>query len=458
MTKAYEVFEKQYLARTRRSKQMYEEAKKSLAGGVGADGAYRRPYPLYMKEARGSRLWDIDGNEYIDLMGGAGPAILGHSPAPIIEAVKQQLDHGTQTLVTDQAAIELSRKICQHMPGMEEVRFVNSGSEAVHMAMRISRIYTGKEKHARFEGCYHGQLDTELISGNVFGGTEERPEAVAGSPGIPQCSLDNTVVLPWNNVGASVELIKEHAKELASVIIEPVACAHMGGIPADKNLVRALRQVCDEEGIVLIFDEVITAFRLALSGAYSLFAITPDLRTMAKLVFGGFPGGLYGGKREIMELVADKPQVEKAGTPMWQKRKMFQSGTFSANPVSAVAGLATIKELEKPGFYERINRYGERIRGGIKELADRMGIPVQIVGVGSMFTVYFGEHPVRNIRDIAKTDREAGGAFYMGLVVNGIYVAPFHWGIANGAMTDADVDRILVASEKVLKEMKMHKA
>ena len=458
MTTAYEVFEERFVAKTKRSREMYEEARKYLAGGVGADGAYRNPYPLYMKEAKGSRLWDVDGNEYIDIMSGAGPAILGHSPVTVMEAVKHQLDHGTQTLVTHGAAIELAKKICQHMPGMEEMRFVQSGSEAVHMAMRLSRIYTGREKHAKFEGNFNGQLDNELVSGSNFGGPEDTPESVPQCPGIPQSVLNDIIILPWNKTEASVALIRKHAKELASVMLEPVACGHMGGIPAERPFVEALRQVCDEYGIVLIFDEVITGFRLGLSGAHSILGVIPDLRTMAKLIFGGFPGGLYGGRKNIMELVAAQPAPLKAGEPMWQKRKMFQSGTFSANPISTTAGVALIKELEKPGFYERIDGFGERIRSGLRRIAADMGFPVQVVGIGSMFTVHFGEHPVRNIRDIAKTDKETGSAFYMGLVVNGIFVAPFHWGITSGAMTDADVDRILEASEEVLKEMKMRKA
>jgi len=456
--RAYELFEEQYYARTKKSKQMYEEARKYLAGGVVADGAYRTPYPLYMKEARGTKLWDIDGNEYIDIMSGGGPTILGHSPAPVMEAVKKQLDHGTQTLVTHSAAVELAKKICQHMPGMEEIRYVHSGSEAVHTVLRLSRVYTGREKHAKFEGNYNGQLDNELVSGSNFGGLEESPESVAQCPGIPHGVLNDIIVLPWNNTEASVALIKKHAKELASVVLEPVACAHMGGIPAEKTFVQALRRVCDDYGIVLIFDEVITGFRLGLSGAYSILGVIPDLRTMAKLVFGGLPGGLYGGRRQIMELVAAQPISSQAGGIMFQKRKMFQSGTFAGNPISVTAGVALIKELEKPGFYERIDGYGERIRDGIRKIATAMGFPVQVVGVGSMFTVYFSEHPVRTIRDAAKANKELGAAFYMGLIVNGVYVAPFHWAITNGAMTDDDVDRILEGSEKILKEMKRHQA
>jgi len=395
MTTAYEVFEKQYISRTKKSKEMYEETRQHMPGGVAGSGAYRLPYPLYVKDARGSRIWDVDGNEYIDIMCSAGPTILGHSPAPVIEAVKQQLDHGTITMLTSEAVVEVAKKIKQHMPGMDLVRFVNSGSEAVHMALRAARVYTGREKHAQCEGNYHGQLDDVLVSGNVFGGPESNPEAVAQSVGITRDIIDKVVVLPWNDAEAAVAIIKKHAGELAAVLIEPVAGLYLGGIPAERTFVEALRKVCDDEGIVLIYDEVITGFRLSLSGGYSVTGVIPDLRVMAKLIGGGFPVGAYGGRKDIMEKVV---------TP-GEGPKIFQSGTFSGNPISMVAGLATIKELEKPGFYERIDGCGERIRSSLLRIAADVGIPVQVVGVGSIFCVYFSEQPIRNVRDIARSDR-----------------------------------------------------
>ncbi len=229
MNKAREVFEEQYIYRTKKSKQMYEEARKYLAGGVPGGARYRRPYPLYLKEARGSKLWDVDNNEYIDILLGAGPAILGHSPPSVMNAVKEQLDRGTIMQVTGQFAVELAKKITQHMPGMELVRFVNSGSEAVHIALRAARAYTGREKYAKIEGAYDGQLDNTLISGNVYGGPGDSPEPVPGSAGIPRSILNDTVILPWNNAEAAVNLIKKHAKELAAVLIEPVGGIFLGG-------------------------------------------------------------------------------------------------------------------------------------------------------------------------------------------------------------------------------------
>jgi len=460
MTTAYELFEKQYISRTRKSKEMYEEARQHLAGGVAGNGAYRRPYPLYVKDAQGSRLWDIDWNEYIDIMCGSGPVILGHSPTAVTEAVRHQLDHGTVTMATCEAAVELAKKIKEHMPGMDVVRFVNSGSEAVQMALRAARVYTGREKHAKCEGNYHGQMDNELVSGSIFGGPDNSPESVAQGPGIPRDVLNSVVVLPWNDTEAAVAIIKKHSKELAAVLLEPVAGAYMGGMPAEKSFVEALRKLCDEEGIVLIYDEVITGFRLGLSGASSVTGVVPDLRTLAKLIGGGFPVGAYGGRRDIMDRAVTPGEKHRGSreTPFsGEEAKMFQSGTYSGNPISMAAGLATIKELEKPGFYERIDGYGERIRSGLREIAADVGISTQVSGIASIFSVHFSKHPVRNIRDIARTDKETEAAFYMGLVANGIYCPPFHLGFTSGAHTGADIERILEAAEMVLREIKKHR-
>jgi len=457
MNTAYPIFEKLYISKTKRSREMYEEARQHLAGGVSGSGAYREPYPLYMKEAKGSRLWDVDGNEYIDIMCSAGPAILGHSPAPIIKAVREQLEHGTVTLVTSEAAIEVAKRIKQHMPGMEMVRFVNSGSEAVHLALRVARAYTGREKHAKCEGNYHGQMDNELVSGDVFGGPENSPKSIAQGAGIPKSVLNDVVVLPWNNSEEAVAIIKKHAKELAAVLLEPVAAMYLGGTPAEKSFLEALRKVCDEEGIVLIYDEVVTGFRLGLSGAYSITGVVPDLRILGKLIGGGFPVGAYGGRKEIMEKVVSS--FEKSGeakSTQYKGPKIFQSGTFSGNPISMTAGLAMIKELEKPGFYERIDEYGERVRSSLRKIAAEIGIPVQVVGVGSMFCLHFSEHPIKNIRDFAKIDKDTGAAFYMGWEANGIHCPPFHLGFTSGAHTGDDIDKILEVAEMVLREIKMH--
>ncbi len=456
MTTAREVFEEQYISRTKRSKKMYEEAKHYLAGGVPGGARYRRPYPLYMKEARGSKFWDVDGNEYIDILCAAGAAILGHSPPSVMDAVKQQLDRGTIIQVTSEFVVELAKKITHHMPGMELIRFVGSGSEGVHIALRAARAYTGREKYAKFEGCYHGQLDNELISGTVLGGSEDKPESVPGCAGISKSILNDTIILPWNNAETSVALIKKHAKELAAVIIEPVGGIYLGGMPTEKSFAEALRKVTEQEGIVLIFDEVITGFRLGLSGSYSVLGVIPDLRVLGKVIGGGFPVGAYGGRKDIMEKVVTPPGPAEAKEVA--KQKIFSSGTFSGNPVSVAAGVATLRELEKPGFYERIDACGERIRSGLRKMAMDIGLQIQVVGLRSLFSVHFSRRPVRNIRDILNSDRETAGAFYMGLVANGVYVPEHHVAFTSGAHSDADIDKILEVSEMVLREIKRRQA
>ena len=456
MNKAYRVFEEQYISRTKKSREMYTEASHYLAGGVPGSARYRQPYPLYMREARGPRLWDVDGNEYIDILCGAGSAILGHSPLPVMEAVKQQIDHGTIVQVTNKSAVELAQKITQHVPGMEMLRFVNSGSEAVHLALRTARAYTRKEKCAKFEGNYNGQLDNELISGHHFGGPEDRPESVPGSIGIPKSVINDTITLPWNNTEAAVALIKKHANELAAVILEPVGGLYLGGIPAEGSFCRALREITEQQGIVLIFDEVITGFRLGLSGAHSLLGVTPDLRSLGKIIGGGFPVGAYGGRKDIMEQVVTPYNPAITGEVVPDRPKIFSSGTFSGNPVSMVAGLATIKELEKPGVYERIDGYGEHIRNGLRKMAADTGLEIQVMGVGSFFSVHFSSHPLRNIREILSSDREAAAAFYMGLEANGVHIPVNHLAFTSAAHNDGDIEQILQVAEKVFREIKKH--
>ena len=455
MTTARQVFEEQYIARTKKSKQLYEEARRYLAGGVPGGARFRRPYPLYIKEARGGKFWDIDGNEYVDILLGAGPAILGHSHPTVMEAVKQQLDRGTNMQVTGQFAVELAKKVTQHMPGMELMRFCNSGSEAVQLALRAARAYTGREKYAKFEGGYNGQMDNALFSGGTYAGPPDAPEPVPACAGLPQSVRGDVIILPWNNAEASVALIKKHAKELAAVIIEPVGGIFLGGMPPENSFMKALREITEKESIILIFDEVITAFRISLSGGCSLSGVIPDLRTMGKIVGGALPVGAYGGRREIMDKVVTPAEPKDTAA---QKLKIFSSGTYSGNPVSMVAGVATIKELEKPGFYERINGYGEKIRSGLRKIAKDIGFDVQVLGVGSLFSVHFSERPLKNLRDILSSDRETAGAFYMGLAANGVYILEYHVGFTSAAHTEADIAKVLSVSETVFREIKKHKS
>jgi glutamate-1-semialdehyde 2,1-aminomutase len=446
---AYEAFAQQYRNRTLNSASLYEEARMHLPAGVPGNAGWRPPHPLYFRDARGTYLVDIDDNEYIDLIIGGGSAILGHSAPAIVEAVKAQVEHGTGLIAPTPLVIELAKKIKEHMPGMDMVRFCNSGSEAAHLVMRIARTYTGKDKIGKFEGNFHGQLDNELISGATFAGPEDRPVATPHLGGIPKGALDDTIVLPFNNAEAAVTLVRQHAHELAAVIMEPVGGTWLGGIVAETSFVEAIRNVTREEGVLLIFDEVITGFRMGLSGGVSLSGVLPDLRAIGKIIGGGFPVGGYGGRKDVMENVltpTDDPDLPPFRT--------YQSGTFTGNPVSMVAGLALIRELERPGVYERMYRHGERLRTGIRQLAQDVSIPVQLTGVGSIFGVHFSEHPVKNIRDMSRNDRTRQRSFHLGLVANGVHISPAHIGFTNAAQTDSDIGKILDVSEHVLRVMR----
>jgi glutamate-1-semialdehyde 2,1-aminomutase len=447
MAGAYEKFEEKYKERTPKSRELYEDAQTHLPGGVPNNAGFRSPYPVYMKEAHGAYIFDLDDNEYVDLMIGGGPQILGHGHPAVVAAAQKQVALGTNLIAPNPLVVELAKKIKEHMDGMEMVRFVNSGSEATHMALRAARAFTGRQKIAKFEGNFHGQFDNLLIGGTQISGPEDTPDANPQGAGIPDSVIGDTVVLPFNDAEAAAAGIKEHAGELAAVILEPVAGTWLGGISAEPAFLDAVRRVTEEEGILLIYDEVITGFRLGLGGATSVNGVVPDMRAMGKAIGGGFPCGAFGGRADVMSVIAPATQPHETD-------KAYQSGTFSGNPVSSAAGLAMIAELEKPGVYERMDGHSERIRSRMTELGRELGIPVQAVGEGSIFGVFFAKQPPRNIRDVARADSATAKAFFMGLVANGVYVTPFHLGFTNAAQTDGDIDRVLDASELVLREIK----
>jgi len=331
---------------------------------------------------------------------------------------------------------------------MELLRFVNSGSEAVHIALRVARAFTGRDKYAKCEGNYCGQMDNALVGGNIYGGPESEPASLPSSAGIPKAVLNDSIIISWNNPEGAVAIIKKHAKELSAVLMDPTGGIFLGGMPANKSYVQAVREVTKKEGILLIFDEVISSFRMGLSGACTISGVIPDLRTLGKIIGGGFPVGAYGGRRDIMEKVVTPPESSNS-----HQDKIFSSGTYSGNPISMIAGLAMIKELEKPGFYERLDAKGERIRRGLLKMGDGMGFAIQVLGIRSIFTVHFSERPLKNVRDILTSDRETARAFYTGLVANGVYIPDFHFASISAAHTDDDVDQILAVSGIVLKEI-----
>jgi len=445
---AHELFERQYRDRTPRSAAHYVEAQRYLAGGVPGNAAYREPYPLYIERAHGTQIVDLDGNDYLDLLIGGGPHILGHSPDVVIEAVERQLRDGTSTLASTEAAVELAAKITQHMPHVELLRYVTTGSEAVHVAMRVARAYNGRPKIGKFEGNFHGGYDNELVSGRAFAGPADAPEAIADGAGIPGGVLQDTLVLPFNDAEAATRLIDQHARDLAGVVVEPIAGTWMGGVVADPDFLLAIRKATEANDVLLIFDEVVTGFRVALGGTAELTGVTPDLTALAKIIGGGFPLGVLGGRREIMEKTL-APSSDPAEAPY----KAFHSGTFQSNLIAIAAGLAVLGELEKPGVLERINGYGDALREGFQRQADGLGVNLIAGGQGSIVSFHFGDERPRNLRDVIASDRSAAATFGLGLIANGLFVTRYHVALMNGAQTDADVAFVLDVSARVLEAM-----
>jgi len=417
---------------------------------VSGNAKMMKPYPIYIKSAKGSRVVDIDGNEYIDLVMGGGPNLLGHNPEPILEAVKRQLEVMTNPLIATELEVQLAKKIKKHMPHMEMIRFTNTGSEATRTAVRAARAYTGKDKIAKFEGNYHGSDDYFLFSGLIhdFKGPDNCPEAIFDCAGIPAVLREEIIVLPYNDTEATERLLKIHAEELAAVIMEPVAFSTGGGVPAEKEFLETVRRATAEGGIVLIFDEVVTGFRLAMGGAAEYFQVIPDLSAIGKALGGGFPIGAFGGKREIMEQV-----VGPTKEPSDAKIKIFHSGTFTGNPVSMAAGLAMLAELETGNVHPYINSLGENLREGLRDVFNRLNIAGQVTGIGSIYQAHFGDHPIRNRRDILRSNLAMQREFCFGLTVHGVLQPPGHPGVVSAAHTREEIEQIVTAAERVLREM-----
>lgn len=441
-------FEEQFKARTPSSLAMFERASKHLPGGVAGNGKFLAPYPIYVRQAQGGEFVDLDGNRYIDLLMGGGVHILGHSSEVVMSAVEAQLRVGTHYYMAAEAEVLLAEKISQLMPHIEMVRFVNTGSEATQMALRAARAYSKRDRIAKFEGNFHGQHEAVLISTLGAEGPDKEPVSRVDSAGVPRITRDNVLVLPYNDIERTVELISQHANELGAVILEPVSAFGLGVVEAQPDFLKALREVTARYEIPLIFDEVVTNFRLGLGGATEYFGVTPDLVCLGKIIGGGFAIGGYGGKREIM----DKVVTPKTG--LWNlTEQIFQSGCFSGNPISMVAGLAVLTELEKGEIHPRINGIAEKLQKGITEIGQRLGFRVLVNRAASFFQVHFGVEKITNKREQLTVDKKTADLFHYGLRANGV-MASTHPLFISAAHTDQHVNTILEVAESVLKEMK----
>jgi len=441
-------FETQFKSRTKNSQAMFERASQHLPGGVAGNGKFLAPYPVYVKQAQGGEFVDLDGNRYIDLLMGGGVHILGHSSEVVMSAVEAQLRLGTHYYMAAEAEILLAEKINQLMPHIEMVRFVNTGSEATQMALRAARAYSKRDRIAKFEGNFHGQHEAVLISTLGTEGPETEPVSRVDSAGVPRITRDNVLVLPFNDIDNTVKLISQHADELGAVIIEPVSAFGLGVVEAQPDFLKALREVTAKHEIPLIFDEVVTNFRLGLGGASEYFGVTPDLVCLGKIIGGGFAIGGYGGKREIMD------KVVTPRTGLWNlSEQIFQSGCFSGNPISMVAGLAVLVELEKGEVYAHINGIAEKLQTGITDIGKRLGYPVTVNRAASFFQIHFGVDKITNKRDALKADKKTADLFHYGLRANGV-MASTHPLFVSFGHTDQHVNTVLEVSERVLKEMK----
>jgi glutamate-1-semialdehyde 2,1-aminomutase len=447
--KKTDVFLEEFLAQTPQSKAMYDRASQSLPGGVAANGKFMAPYPVYLKEAKGVELVDVDGNTYIDLLMGAGAHILGHVPACVVKAVMSQLELGTHLYLPAEPEIKLAEKVCKLMPPVEMVRFVSTGSEATMSAMRAVRAFRGRDKILKFEGAWHGVYDDSMVSMLGVSGPDNAIAPHIDCAGIPKDAPNNIIILPYNNASLAAETISKHADELAGVIMEAVSGFGIGVVAAEPEFLKAVRETTARYDIPLIFDEVVTNFRLALGGASEYFGVLPDMVTMGKIPGGGFPFGGFGGRKDIME------KVLAPHDGAWDLTKqMSQSGTFSGNPITMTAGLAILEELEqnKNTIYPYIEGLGKQLADGIREIGERKGFDILVNQVASIIQVHFGTKGIHNKRDLLRADKKAADRFHLGLRANGI-MASYHPLFISTAHTPSHIQKILDVTEQVLSKM-----
>ncbi|MDX1875904.1 aspartate aminotransferase family protein [Mycolicibacterium sp. 120266] len=439
-------FDTTFAERTATTRTLYERACRTIPGGAGSTARLPRngwkPYPLFISEGRGSRLRDVDGNEYIDYLLGLGPMILGHRHPEVTAAVAGAIaDYGTCFGLPYELEIEAAEKVVATVPGLEQVRFTNSGSEAVGTAVRLARATTGRRLIVRFEGHYHGWQDTVYWSNHVdpdLAGPADRPRPVAMGRGVPAELADTLVVLTWNDPDSFVKLMTERGDEVAAVLTEP-AVFNTGCILPEPGYLELLREQTTKHGAMLIFDEVITGFRFARGGAQEWFGVYPDLTTYAKGIGGGFPVAAVGGTKDAMRLIAD-------GT-------YSHSGTYNANVVQCAAVSATMDVLATPGLYERQRALGDRLGRGLKAIADEKGIDAYVEGIGTVFQLWFTDRPIKNWRDAAAHAREdVFTRWYQEMVVRGVLFHPLQFEnlFVSLVHTDADIDDTLTAADAAL--------
>jgi len=430
------------MMKTVKSRNLYAKAQNLIPGGVNSPvRAFKavNSTPLFIAKASGSKIWDVDGNKFIDYVMSWGPLILGHSHPEVISAVRKSLKNGTSYGAPTEIELKMAEMIKKMMPSVELVRMVNSGTEATMSAIRLARAYTGRKKIIKFEGCYHGHADGFLVKA----GSGATTLGVPSSPGVPEEIASLTLNAKYNDIDSVQRLIDENKNEVACIIVEPVA-GNMGVVLPKEDFLRKLREICDREGIVLIFDEVITGFRLAPGGAQEYFGVRADLTTLGKIIGGGFPVGAYGGKKEIMEMVAPSGPV-------------YQAGTLSGNPIAMTAGYATLKILyeQRKTLYKNLDEKAKYLAENFRKISRENGVKVQVNQIGSMLTVFFAEDEVYDYGSALRSDTKKYARFFNLMLENGIYLPPsqFEAMFLSTAHTDQDLERTIDAFEKAIKKL-----
>jgi glutamate-1-semialdehyde 2,1-aminomutase len=423
-----------------KSKAFFSRAQRLIPGGVNSPVRACRSVgmePRFIQRADGCHIYDVDDNEFIDYVGSWGPMILGHRHPRVIQALEDVLLDGTSFGAPTEREILLAQMVVDAVPSVEMVRMVNSGTEATMSAIRLARGVTGRDLVIKFDGCYHGHADTLLVDA----GSGVATLAIAGSPGVPQAFIENTLSLPYNDIETMEKVMKTRGDSIAAVIVEPVA-GNMGLVAPVEGFLDALRRLCDQYGSILIFDEVMTGFRVAFGGAQSRYGISADLSCFGKIIGGGLPVGAYGGREDLMRQVAPQGAV-------------YQAGTLSGNPLAMAAGIATLTEIGRPGFYETLDKLSERLLNGLKQAAAKSGIDVTADRVGSMLGFFFNQGPVRNFLEAKKSDLKRFSYFYQGMLNQGVYLAPSQFEVmfVSAAHDEQIIDRTISAAEEVFSRM-----
>jgi glutamate-1-semialdehyde 2,1-aminomutase len=422
----------------KRSKNLFEEAQRYLPGGVNSPVRAFKAVggtPLFINRGKGSRLYDEDGNEFIDYVASWGPLILGYARPRVVRAIKKAVENGSSFGAPTELETTLAKLICEAMPSIEMVRFVNSGTEAAMSAIRLARAFTGRNKVVKFAGCYHGHSDGLLAKA----GSGMATLGIPSSPGVPAAVTVDTLVAPYNNLEVVGGLFKQFASEIAAVIVEPVA-GNMGVVLPKPGFLQGLRSLTSRHGALLIFDEVITGFRVAYGGAQQLYKITPDLTCLGKIIGGGLPVGAYGGRRDIMQMVAPSGEV-------------YQAGTLSGNPLAMTAGIETLTILKEPGAYEELEKKSSMLQKGIVEAAKKVGVNTQLSRLGSMFTIFFAKEPVIDFETAVRADTKLYARFFHQMLSQGIYFpsSQFEAAFVSTAHTHKDIQITIDAARKAFR-------